>query len=1013
MKKGKLLFFVILIFPKFFNAQQTAVYTDPLSKFHDAKEYFQKEQYSLAYPLFLELWNEMQETRKVNLPVTVQEIEYYTLVCGLKKNESLAEQQALKFVTSRKNTPRTQMMHFHLGEYYFRQEKFPEAVRHYEETHMANLSNREIADMKFHQGYSYFVLQRFEKAKPLFQAIKSIPNDPNYVDANYYYGWLAYRDRQYQEAFNAFQIAEKDNKYSALVPYYIAQIYYLQGKKEQAISYVENILRSGGAKQYYEPELKQLLGHAYFEKKEFSRALPYLEDYIHVAEKVRREDLYELAYCYYILKNYTKAIEGFKQLSGGQDSLSQHAMYLLGDAYLKTGQKANARNAFLFCATNSSNSVQKEISSFLYAKLSYELGFQDEALNSLSQFISAYPASSYRNEAQEIMIHLLAGTNNYKDAMAMIEGLSGPSENIRRIYPKILFGRAAELMNDGRLREADALLSQILSLPYNRQVLPLVYFWKGEIGYRFHQLDTAIRYFHAYLDAGAPTAGEAAPLQARYNLGYAYLRKENYKLSLSYFEPLVKTPAQNSDLLSQDIYMRTADNYYMLRNFDKAKSMYEAALRFSWPSEDYALLQLAMIAGIKNANEKIQILNQLIRKFPQSPHFPDAHMEIAKTYMANEKYREAIPYLKTIIGYEQNTAFIPQAYLKLGTAYYNLDNNQEALTYFKTLAENFPNAPEAEDAIENIKNIYIETGKPDEYSAFMRKIGKPLSRNTEDEMAWAAAQKLHDDQKLREALQAYQQYLQKFPDGAHITEAYFNIAEIYYGQKDWANALPSYEKVVSLAPNAFAERSALIAARLSFFEFKDYQKAEFFFKELKRFAGTQENRLEAMRGLLRCQYHLKKWEEGATNARELSETKGSTADDKALANLVLAKSHQSAARYQEAIGHYRSVVQLNKSALAAEARYETAYCLFQLNRLNEAEKAAFETINKSGSYDFWIGKAYLLLGDIFFKQKDYFNAKATYQSVAENAAYEELRKEASAKLNAVKEEEAKSGKINQ
>ena len=48
------------------------------------------------------------------------------------------------------------------------------------------------------------------------------------------------------------------------------------------------------------------------------------------------------------------------------------------------------------------------------------------------------------------------------------------------------------------------------------------------------------------------------------------------------------------------------------------------------------------------------------------------------------------------------------------------------------------------------------------------------------------------------------------------------------------------------------------------------------------------------------------------------------------------------------------------------------------NEMSPAEKAAFEVINKSGSYDFWITKSYNLLGDVYFKQKDYFNAKATY-----------------------------------
>jgi tetratricopeptide (TPR) repeat protein len=119
-----------------------------------------------------------------------------------------------------------------------------------------------------------------------------------------------------------------------------------------------------------------------------------------------------------------------------------------------------------------------------------------------------------------------------------------------------------------------------------------------------------------------------------------------------------------------------------------------------------------------------------------------------------------------------------------------------------------------------------------------------------------------------------------------------------------------------------------------------------------------------------------------------------------------------AGQYAEAINSFKSVVQLNKAALAAEARYEIANCWFLLNKLSDAEKAAFETINKSGSYDYWITKAYILLGDIYFKQKDYFNAKATFQSVVENTLDNELKAEAQAKLNKVKDEESTSGKLD-
>ncbi len=1010
MKYYHFLLFVFAI-PVISFSQQTRFYSDPDEKFKEAKEYFQKEQYSLAYPLLKELKQSVRETDRVNQPVTVQEIKYYAVVCGLKQNEGRAQDEAKEYIEVEKNTARVQMMNFHLGEYYFRKEQFPEAVTQYEMTSLANLSNREIADMNFHLGYSYFNLQRFSQAKPLFNSIRTLKDDPNYIDANYYYGFLAFRDKQYSEALESFKVVENEKNYASVVPYYIAQIHYIQGRKEEAISYVENKLKSGGNTQYYDLELKQLIGHAYFEKKEYAKALPYLEDYVNRSQKVRREDLYELSYCYYYQNNLEKAIEGFKQLSGKEDQLSQHAMYLLGDAYLRTGQKANARNAFLFCSSNSSNAEQKEIAKYQYAKLSYELGYQDEALNSLKTFLADYPNSVYNAEAKDLLVVVLTQTNNFKDAQALLEGLDRPTENSKRLYPRILYGRAAELINDGRLQEAEALLDKALKDPNNRSVLPFINFWKGELSYRNNKVDDAIRYYNVYIDAGAPVSGEANGNNARYNLGYCYLRKENYNVAKTFFEPFSKNPALNSSAFTQDAYIRTADCYYMLKDYTKAKSMYDNVVKFSWPAEDYATFQVAMLAGVRSSSEKISLLNTMIRKFPNSSLVMDANMEIANTHMSNERFRDAIPSLTNIIKAEGNSSLKPRAYLYLGTAYYNIDNSAEALNQFKTLINQYPNSPEAEDAIDNIRNIYLEEGKSDEYVSFMRQLGRPLSVDTEDSLTYASAERLYDDQNINGALDGFNKYLQRFPNGAYALDANFNRAEIYYARKDWNNALAAYHVVAENAPNQYAERSVLTAARISFFELKNYLRAEKYYLQLKDLSGSQENKLEAMRGLLRSQYQLQKWTEAVENAKELTAAKGSTADDKSLANMAIAKSHQVNGDYGQAIDNFKSVVQVNKAVLAAEARYEIANCYFQLNRLTDSEKAAFETINKSGSYDYWITKAYILLGDIYFRQKDYFNAKATFQSVVDNTLDTELKGEAQVKLDRVTQEEAKSSKV--
>jgi TolA-binding protein len=514
------------------------------------------------------------------------------------------------------------------------------------------------------------------------------------------------------------------------------------------------------------------------------------------------------------------------------------------------------------------------------------------------------------------------------------------------------------------------------------------------------------------LNAGAPASGEANERTVRYNLGYTYYRKENYPVAQTYFEPISRNATLSSDAVTQDAYVRTADVYYMNRNFAQARTMYDNVIRMSWAAEDYATFQKGMIAGINNSTEKINLMNTVIRKFPQSSLVNDANMEMANTYLGDERFRDAIPFLNTVSKASGNNSLKPQAYLKLGIAYYNLNNRDEAIVQYKKLINDYPNSPEAEDALDNLKTIYVEAGRPNEYADVARQAGKPLSVSAEDSLTFAAAEIQYESGNSSTALNSLNNYLSRFPTGEYSTNAYFYRGDIYSRSKDWTKALENYEVVAERAPNVFAERAILAAARTHFFEIKNYMQAEKYYTQLKQISGSQENKLEAMRGLLRSQYQQKKWTEAVDNAKDLVAQKGSSSDDKALAGMAIGKSAQIAGQYDVAISNFKSVITINKAALGAEARYEIANSWFLTNRLSDAEKAAFETINKSGSYEWWVTKSYILLGDIYLKQKDYFNAKATFQSIVENSLNAELKAEAQAKLDQVIAEEGKSSKVN-
>ena len=386
-------------------------------------------------------------------------------------------------------------------------------------------------------------------------------------------------------------------------------------------------------------------------------------------------------------------------------------------------------------------------------------------------------------------------------------------------------------------------------------------------------------------------------------------------------------------------------------------------------------------------------------------------MEIALTYIADEKFRDAVPYLNNILSSNESGGLKPRAYLKLGLAYYNSNNNKEALASYQQLIQAYPRSAEADEALGIIKDIYIEEGKPNEYVDLMRRNGINISISEADSLTYTAGLLKYNNNDYSGAISGFSNYISRYPDGSFIIDAYYLRSECYQKNKDWQNALQGYEYVNSKGLNKYFEKATLEAARINYFELKNYVNAKKYFESLRSNAVNQDNLLEALRGLVRSYYLLKDYGQANEVSKDLLIKKGISTDDRSIAFLVLGKSQQVANDCNAAIGSFRSAAAINKAAWGAEARYEMANCYLSLGNTGAAEKGAMAVIKETGSYDLWVTKAYILLGDIFMMQKDYFNAKATYESVAKNSAIAELKNEALQKFNKAIEEEKQHSKI--
>jgi len=940
-----------------------------------------------------------QESSKEN---NIEDINYYYTYLSLVLDKPRAENLAIQYLKSSKNIIFNARINFFLGQYYFKKQNTLEALNAFDKVSIAELNNKELITLKYLQGYLYFKLGNWDKATNLLNSSRQLKQSQYYTDANYYAGFIALQKKDFTLALSCFEIASNNEAYAILTPFYISQIHYFNGNIDAAMQSCEKALSIEG--QYYNLPLQQLMGHLLFEKKQYQKAIPYLAKYVAAQQKVEVQDLYQLSFCYFQDQQWEKSISGFKKLANVEDSLGQNSMYLLGTAYLKVNDKNGAKNAFMLCSSKSINLAQKEISLFNYGKLLVELREYSLAISVLDRFMDNYPQSVNYAESKSLWITALAFNNNFKQAIEAYQLIETPSLELLKIYPAILYGLSCNYINDGEVEKAYALLNQLKNAPYNGNFLSAAHFWLGEISYKMGKITDAIGYLQKFM-LDPVENGEVKTANARYILGYCYLKSGEYQKALIQFKEISNlTGITSLDIYQQDAYVRIGDCQMMLKKINDALVTYQHIIDLSWSYADYAFLQKSiLLGGMGKVSEKNKMLTNFENSFPNSVYVNDARMELADTYISQEKFQDAIAPLSKISLDRSASKFYPQAYYKLGIVYFNLDKNQMALQTFKDLYSNYPNSTESENAIEYIRNIFIEDQTPELYVQFMNEYGHPLTVNEQDSLIFRAAVLKYEQKKYTESAVGLVSYLQKFPNGKYSLEATHLVAEIAYSKQAYDTALVYFSIIADKAPNIYAERAALIAARLNYFNFQNYQLAEKYFSILLNIATQKENTTEANKGLLRCQFKGEKWEEASKIAQEILADKNSATDDIEMANMTIYHQKLIAGDTITALQIINKVIKTGSSIITAEAHYQLANLFIVQNKLNLAEKTAFDIIKKQASYEYWVTKTYILLGDIYVAQKDIFNAIATYKSVADNASIEPLKIVAAQKLKELTE----------
>lgn len=962
-------------------AQNTRVQYEDDVLFKDALKLFEKEKFGAAQKIFTEIIEKYSSVRNE----THGAAEYYRAVCAIELFNPDAEYLITKFLDEFPESPYAIRARYDMAKFKYRDQAYPEAVYWFALVYEYDVPKDEKTEYQFKYAYSLFEVANYEAAKPLFKQVMETDNMYR-TPALYYYSHLAYLDKNYETAYRGFEELRADPKFEPIVPYYLTQILYEQKKYDKIIEFAPQFLDSASTKR--QPEISRILGEAYYQTGDFEKALPYFEKYDSTATSFTKDDYYSLGYVFYRTGKYEKAAVKLEKVTGENDTIAQNAYYHLADCYVHMGDKTKARNAFFAASNKPVNPDITEDAQFCYAKLTYELSYSpfNETITAFEEFIAKYPASKKVDDAYTFLVKVYMTSKNYKDALASLDKIKRRSADMDMAYQRVAYFRGLELFNNLDFEDAVIMFDKSLQFGiYDKDVKAMSYYWKAEALFRLQKYSEGQAAFSLFIvSPGAINKPEYK--LAHYDLGYAYFKLKDYPAATTWFRKYTDMSAKDKMIQYADACNRVGDCYFMQREYDKANMYYKRAYDEKKIDADYALFQQGFCCGLlKNADKKISFLQQLLREYPLSAYADDAAFELGQGHISKDEYMLAEPYYKRIVDEFPNSSYVKRSYLQLGIIYFSENQFEKASDVYKKVIQEYAGSEESKSALVGLKNIYISKNKVDEYVAYVETLGDfaKVTQTGQDSLNYLAAEDAYMRGDFKVARSLFDKYLQRYPDGIFALNGHFYRSDCYAQDQIFDSAMVGYRFIIGKPKNSFTEQTLLYAAKLAYKQ-KDYESSAKYYTKLETLAELKSNMLIAREGQMEAYEKLKQHKECINAAERLISTDKVSEEQVRAANFTMGKSYIAQLDTANALIRFRTLALDVSSLEGAQSKYLVARILFEQHRYDEAEAEVTSFLDQGSPHQLWLGKSYIIWGDIFYAREDFFQAKYTYQSILEN-----------------------------
>ncbi len=867
-----------------------------------------------------------------------------------------------------------------LAREFFELELWQRAVDNFALVNTARLTDEELEEWCFEYGFAAHRLGDNTTARDMLSRVDGGHSRSNH--AKYLLGYIAYTEGYLLDARLHFGSVADSREYRHFVPYYLFNIEHRLGNNRYVVEMAEEVL--DGLKGVRRAEVMRIAAQSCFALEKWEDAAGYVKRMAEEGATLSREENYLAGYALYRCGKWADAASYLRVACGADDALTQNAAYHLADCYLRLDEKTKAMQSFSMVYGGVGDERMREDALYNYCKLLTEQGggnFNQE-IQTLSRYLKEYPQSTHKTEIEGYLIMACYDAGDLKEAYATLREFENSGGQIRAAMQKVAYYYAVECYAMGRLDEAEEYCNLSLDLKdYDEEIEALTVYRLGEIDYVQEKYASAAVMFDQYIKMNKHKHVEY--LFAHYNLGYARFNGARFDEAYDHFADFVEMRPVG-DNFHADALARMGDIETVSKNYKQAARLYRQCAAMDTEEQFYANYRVAVVEGLGgNVEARVKALEDIV-ELGRGPYVIRSAYELGGTLLSAGNYAAAADRLEHFVAKYPTSTWYVAALSDLGLAYRNLGKDDKALANYKKVVASSKGSVAAHNALDEIRNIYVDQNKVDDYFDYAASVGMTDDIGTmqRDSLGFVAAQKIYIAGDKSAASAAFDAYLAENPDGLYSAAALYYAADCRVAEGRVDDAMELLGKLTAMYYNPYTQRGyekmAAVAVQGS-----NHSVAAEAYKQLSTIASTPAKRREALKGYMDAVVAEGVADSVVVAADFVVASEDATPQLVRQAEFAKAKALMSVGKRNPAVAIFSRLSREVTSPEGAESAYIIIETAFQYGSFEKAEELVYEFAEKGTPHAYWLAKSFLLLGDVYVSRGDLFQARATYQSIVD------------------------------